>query len=42
MSQNDSERSYDADPRIPQGIVVVAVLAIVLATGIYLIVSGLL
>ena len=41
MSRNEKEQSYGDDPRRPQGLMLIAVLVVVLAAGVYLIVSGL-
>lgn len=40
MSRRDEDNSYQ-DPRLPQGTTLVALMLIVLATGAYLIASGL-
>jgi hypothetical protein len=40
MSRNNRDRSFD-EPRLPQGTLVLAALAVILLAGIFLILQGL-
>jgi hypothetical protein len=42
MSRRSERSNYDADPRLPQGAIVLTTLLLVLAAGIFLIVRGML